>query len=110
MEQPTTIKILKKINLVAIGGGKQIIAIKWAFDYDSNYQSQVIELTKITPAEYGIAEYGIGEYTNGIALENKKVNVSGTGKVMQLGFETDIIDTPLSFQKIDIALKMGKTN
>jgi hypothetical protein len=110
MEQPTTIKILKKINIVAIGGGKQIIAIKWAFDYASNYQSQVIQLAKITPAEYGIAEYGIGEYTNGIALENKKVNVSGTGKVIQLGFETDIIDTPLSFQKIDIALKMGKTN
>lgn len=108
-DQPSTLKILKKINMIAIGGSGQPIIFKWAFDYNSNYQSGSLSLDAIVIAEYGVSEYGIAEYSNGIALDNVTTNASGTGRILQLGFEADINGSPLSIQKIDFALKAGKT-
>lgn len=107
-EQPTAIKILKKLGMVVIGGGSQIIAIKWGFDYTNNYNSSVVVLAPITVAEYGTAEYGIAEYADGVALDTLKFNASGSGRVLQIGFESDIIGSPLSVQKVDVAIKTGK--
>jgi hypothetical protein len=107
-DQPTSIKILKKLGLVVIGGGGQVIAIKWGFDYTNNYNSSTLTLKSIAVSEYGIAEYGIAEYANGIALDTLKFNASGSGKVLQIGFESDINGAPLSVQKVDVAIKTGK--
>jgi hypothetical protein len=108
-DQPSILKILKKINMIAIGGSGQPIVFKWAFDYNSNYNSGVLSLDRITIAEYGVSEYGIAEYSNGIALDNVTTQASGTGRILQLGFEADIDGSPLSIQKIDFSLKSGKT-
>jgi len=108
-DQPTITKMLKKLGLVAIGGGSQPVAIKWGFDYTNNYQSSVVSLNPVTVSEYGIGEYNIGEYSNGVALDIIKFNASSSGKVLQIGFETDINGTPFSIQKVDIAIKIGKT-
>ena len=108
MESPTTIKILKKVGVVAIGGRGQNLSVKWAFDYTGNYDSQTIALASGGISEYGIGEYGIAEYSSGISLDSVKFNATGTGKVVQLGFECDINGSPLSIQKIDLALKQGK--
>lgn len=107
-DQPTSIKILKKLGMVVIGGGSQVLAIKWGFDYTNNYNSSTIVLAPIAVAEYGIAEYGIAEYANGIALDSLKFNASGSGRVLQIGFESDINGSPLSVQKVDVAIKTGK--
>ena len=108
-DQPTTIKMLKKLGLVVIGGGSQVVSIKWGFDYTNNYSSSVIALDPVPVSEYGVGEYGIAEYANGIALDTLKFNASGAGKVLQIGFESDINGSPLSIQKVDIAIKQGKT-
>ena len=108
MDSPTTIKILKKIGVVAIGGRGQNLSVKWAFDYTGNHDSQTIALSSGGIAEYNIGEYGIAEYSSGISLDSVKFNATGTGKVVQLGFECDINGSPLSIQKIDLALKQGK--
>lgn len=108
MDSPTTIKILKKVGVVAIGGRGQNLAVKWAFDYAGSYDSAVIALASGGIYEYGIGEYGIAEYSSGISLDSVKFNATGTGKVVQLGFECDINGSPLSIQKIDLALKQGK--
>lgn len=107
-DQPTALKILKKLGLVVIGGGAQVIAIKWGFDYTNNYNSSVITTEQAYVAEYGIAEYNIAEYSNGIALDLLKFNATGSGRVLQIGFESDINGSPLSVQKVDIAIKTGK--
>jgi hypothetical protein len=107
-DQPSAIKILKKINMVAIGGSAQPIALKWSFDYSFNYNSQVVVLEGSTVYEYGTAEYGIAEYSTGISLENVRANLGGSGKVLQLGFETDVNGVPVSIQKLDFSLKSGK--
>jgi hypothetical protein len=110
-DSPTTTKMMKKINLVVIGGTAQAISFKWGFDYTSNYNSQVINLDTVSVFEYNTAsaEYGIATFSNGIALDNVHVNAGGSGKVVQLGFEADINNAPLSIQKIDFGLKAGKT-
>jgi hypothetical protein len=105
----TTNKILKRINVTAIGGSAQPIAIKWGYDYTRNYFSRGIILQRVEVWEYGTAEYNIATYTNGIALDIANIPASGSGTVMQLGFESDIDGTPLSIQKIDFFLKQGKT-
>jgi hypothetical protein len=103
------LKILKKINVTAIGGSAQPIAVKWGYDYTRNYFSRGITLDRVEVFEYGTAEYGLATYTNGIALDIARIPASGSGTVLQLGFESDIDGTPLSIQKIDFALKQGKT-
>jgi hypothetical protein len=105
----TTNKILKRINVTAIGGSNQPIAIKWGYDYTRNYFSRGITLQRVQVYEYGAAEYNIATYTNGIALDIANIPASGSGTVVQLGFESDINGTPLSIQKIDFFLKTGKT-
>lgn len=105
----TTNKILKRINVTAIGGSAQPIAIKWGYDYTRNYFSRAITLQAVQVYEYGTAEYNIATYTNGIALDTANIPASGSGTVLQLGFESDIDGTPLSIQKIDFFLKQGKT-
>lgn len=105
----TTNKILKRINVTAIGGSNQPIAVKWGYDYTRNYFSRGITLQRIEVFEYGTAEYNIATYTNGIALDIANIPASGSGTVLQLGFESDINGTPLSIQKIDFFLKQGKT-
>jgi hypothetical protein len=105
----TTNKILKRINVTAIGGSAQPIAIKWGYDYTRNYFSRGITLQRVEVFEYGTAEYNIATYTNGIALDIANIPASGSGTVLQLGFESDIDGTPLSIQKIDFFLKTGKT-
>ena len=105
----TTNKILKRINVTAIGGSNQPIAIKWGYDYTRNYFSRGIVLQRVEVWEYGTAEYNIATFTNGIALDIANIPASGSGTVLQLGFESDINGTPLSIQKIDFFLKTGKT-
>jgi hypothetical protein len=105
----TTNKILKRINVTAIGGSAQPIAVKWGYDYTRNYFSRGITLQRVQVFEYGTAEYNIATYTNGIALDIANIPASGSGTVLQLGFESDIDGTPLSIQKIDFFLKQGKT-
>ena len=105
----TTTKILKKIGVTAIGGSNQPIAIKWGYDYARNYFSRVVVLQGVEISEYNIDEYTVAEYSNGIALDKVSIPASGTGTVLQLGFESDIDGTPLSIQKIDFYIKQGKT-
>jgi len=114
----TNLKILKKIGWILIGGTNQSVAIKWGFDYSEGYQATTYFLDAATVYEYnnstidtiaGSTEYNIAEYTSGIVLDRFNVNAGGQGTVMQLGLEADINGNPVSIQKIDVAIKQGKT-
>jgi len=107
-EKPTTVKILKKVGVVAIGGGNQVISIKWGFDYSRNPSGGTITLAANPVSEYGIAEYNVASYADGVELDTKKINAGTAGKVLQIGFEAQINGYPLSIQKVDFLLKEGK--
>jgi hypothetical protein len=108
MGNPTALKILKKINFVTIGGSAQALVIKWGYDYLDSYQSGTVVLDTQVVSEYGIAEYNIATFNNGIVLDTAQMQTSGNGKVVQIGFESDIDGSPLSIQKIDFSIKIGK--
>ncbi len=105
----TKLKILKKIGWVLIGGTNQPVAVKWGFDYNESYQGITYSLDAAVVYEYNIGEYNIAEYSSGIVVDRFSVNAGGQGAIMQLGLEADINGNPVSIQKIDVAVKAGKT-
>jgi hypothetical protein len=107
------LSILKKLSIVVIGGTNQVVTFKWGFDFKTNYLSDNATIPTQNVYYYGIAEYGanattIAYYSDGVALQTLVVSASGTGKVVQTGYESDINGTPLSIQKIEIQAKNGK--
>lgn len=106
---PTSMKFLKKGNFVVVGGVGQDVALKYGFDYINSYRSITKQLSSGAVYEYGIGEYAIAEFSSGLLLEEVRSNLGGSGSIIQLGFEADINQNPLSIQKIDIYVKAGKT-
>jgi hypothetical protein len=106
--QPTTEKILKKVNWIVIGGSLQEIVTKWGFDYDEAFRSDTITLAQTDVSEYNIAQYNIDEFAPGIVIAKVVKQVGGTGAVVQLGLETEINQNPFSIQKINVFCKLGK--
>jgi hypothetical protein len=107
--------ILKRLSTVVIGGTNQDVIFKWGFDFKTNYQSAISTIPEQDTYYYGIAEYGanatvIAYYSDGVALQTLTVSASGTGKVVQTGYESDINGTALSIQKIEIQSKRGKVS
>jgi hypothetical protein len=105
--------IIKKISAVVIGGSNQYVTIKWGYDFLTNYQSQNILIPSQGVSEYGIAEYGanatiVAYYSEGVALQTLMANGSGSGKVVQTGYETTVNSSQLSIQKIEIQTKQGR--
>jgi hypothetical protein len=100
--------IIKKIKVLVVGGSNQAISVFWGYDFSSSYQSQTISIPTQSVSEYGIGEYNIAEYATGIVLKELTAYGSGSGKVVQTGFEININGSPISFQKIEIQTKTGK--
>jgi hypothetical protein len=100
--------ILKKVKVVVVGGSNQFLTIKFGFDFSGNYQSVNVSIPTQGASEYGLAEYAIGEYTTGVALQTLSASGSGSGKIVQTGYETNINGAALSIQRIEIQSKDGK--
>ena len=106
---PTSLKILKKVNLTFIGGNGADVVVKYGFDFSPSYSSRIVELGGISISEYGVAEYNIAQYTAGVVYDNKKIDASGSGNTLQIGIETDVDDFEISLQKLDCYVKTGRT-
>jgi hypothetical protein len=107
-QSPTVIKIMKKVGVTVIGGGGYPVTLRFGFDYSDILNTRQFNLANAAVAEYNIAEYNIAEY-GGTAFDNKVINIGGSGKVIQLGFETSVFNKPVSIQKLDVYVKTGKT-
>jgi hypothetical protein len=105
--------LLKRIKVVVIGGTNQFVTVKFGFDFIANYQAVNAQIPVQGISEYGVAEYGangspLAEYSAGVALQTLSVPASGSGKIVQTGYESDINGAPLSIQRIEIQSKDGK--
>lgn len=105
---PSVTSILKKLSVIVIGGSNQYVTIKWGYDFNSNFYSQNVLIPSQGTSYYGVGEYGIAEYSNGIALQTLVAYPTGSGKVVQTGYETTINGAALSIQKLEIQAKNGK--
>ena len=100
--------LLKRLKIVVIGGTNQFVTMKWGFDFSTSYQAASALIPTQGISEYGIAEYDIAEYSEGVALQTLSVQASGSGKIVQTGYESNINGAPLSIQRIEIQSKDGK--
>lgn len=100
--------ILKRLKVVVIGGTNQYVTIKWGFDFSTNYLSANALIPLQGVSEYGIGEYNIAQYSDGVALQTLVVSASGSGKIVQTGYESNISGAALSIQRIEIQSKDGK--
>jgi hypothetical protein len=105
---PSVTSVLKKLSVVVIGGTNQSVIMKWGYDFLSNYLAQSAKIPAQGVDYYGIAEYGVAEYSNGVLQTTLVAYPTGSGKVVQTGYEADIKGSALSIQKIEIAAKNGK--
>jgi hypothetical protein len=106
--------LLKRLKVIVIGGTNQFVTMKWGFDFSTNYLSSNAQIPTQSVSEYGIAEYGanatvVAQYANGVALQTLSVSASGSGKIVQTGYEANINGSALSIQRIEIQSKDGKT-
>jgi hypothetical protein len=107
--------IVKRISIVVIGGSDQVVTIKWGYDFSENYLSQNVTIPTQGISEYGIAEYGansvpLSQYAGGIVIQNLFSQATGSGKVVQTGYEAEVNGYELSIQKIEILAKHGRIN
>jgi hypothetical protein len=100
--------LLKRLKVVVIGGTNQFVTMKWGFDFSTNYLSANALIPTQGVSEYGIAEYNIAQYSDGVALQTLSISASGSGKIVQTGYESNISGAPLSIQRIEIQSKDGK--
>jgi hypothetical protein len=105
---PNQISILKTVTAIVIGGSDQYLSINWGFDYSGAYRAENVYIPSQTSYEYGTAEYNIAEYTSGVPIKTLTANASGSGKIVQTGYETTIKGVSFSLQKIEIQAKDGK--
>ena len=106
--QASVTSVLKKISVVVIGGTNQYVSMKWGYDFSSNYYAQTVQIPSQGVDYYGEAEYNIAEYSPGISLQTLIAYPTGSGKVIQTGYESEISGAALSIQKIEIQAKNGK--
>jgi len=106
---PSVTSILKRLSTVVIGGSDQYVTMKWGYDFSGNYYSSNVLIPSQGVSYYGVAEYNTtAEYSAGISLQTLKAYPTGSGKVIQVGYESDISNSALSIQKIEIQAKNGK--
>jgi hypothetical protein len=100
--------LLKRLKVVVIGGSNQYVTMKWGFDFATNYLSSNVLIPTQGISEYGIGEYNVAQYSDGVALQTLVAQASGSGKIVQTGYEANINGSALSIQRIEIQTKDGK--
>ena len=103
-------KIYKQAIVTFRGGFGARVTFDWSYDFlptvfDS--KNEPIDST-LSPFEYGIAEYGESEYSRVNPVSTMSYNMSGSGKAVQIGFESVVDGSPLDVQKADIYVKSGQ--
>ena len=106
---PAKLKFLKKLRATILGGEESVIAVRWAYNFNSSSTVEEITLTGPTLAEYNTAEFNVGEFTNGLFIARPSVNTSGSGGTLSINMETDIDGKEMSLQEINVLALTGKT-
>lgn len=106
----TQIKIPKKMRVTVIGGYGYTINFKWAFDYAYIKSTLGGGVDSQLAAEWSEAEWNVGEWSGGSTLATSEIHMTGSGEVLQFGWNVTINGQSISFQKVDIFIKAGRIN
>jgi hypothetical protein len=109
-EVGTSNKIFKQAVITIKGGYGSRITLDWGFDFlPTSYDSEnnAVEIL-VDPSEYNVGEYSTAEYSRINPVSQVLYRMSGSGKSVQFGIETEITGAELNIQKADLYLKGGK--
>lgn len=106
----STLKFLKKVNLVIIGESASTSTLNWGYGYGGNFSKQLFALSgSSNAAEYGVSEYNTtAEYSVSISISRPRINTSGSGNAVTVGVETIINGSSFSLQELNIHALMGR--
>ena len=105
---PSKIKILKKLRPTVVGANDATVSMRWAYDFDTSFNSYVFTVGTQTPSYYGLGEFGIAEFTGGEFTTRNVVNTTGNGTIITIGLESEINGSALSLQEINVLALIGK--
>ena len=113
LQTPSLLKLFKKVKAVVIGGTNQSFNIKTVLDFGdstNNIKSIPVTISSTSAvAEYNIAEFSVGEYSGfSNDIQTMVAPASGTGSIIQIGFDVEVNNQPFSVQKIDLLYKTGR--
>lgn len=106
----SNLQILKFLRLMGYGGANYLIRFLWGTDYEGlPNQTQTRFPAAGNSSEYNVAEYAIGEYGSDVpVIRAVRQNLSGTGRVYQVGVQVPIYGLPFSIQQLDVYTKKGR--
>jgi hypothetical protein len=102
-----SLKFLKKVSVLTIGGQGEQVIVKWAYDYSTLFQSQRYVIPSRKVDEWGVDEWGLSVWDTGVETYRQSINANGNGVVTQVGVEIKIEGNPASVQRLDVYATMG---
>lgn len=106
---PSRLKILKKLRPTIVGASNVSIFLKWAYDFESLFNTQEFTIGGQVTGYFNESEYNSdAEFTPGDLTSRRGVNTTGGGGVITIGLEADINGSSLSLQEINVLALMGK--
>ena len=108
---PSRIKMLKKIKPTIVGSNAADVFLKWAYDFSTFYKTERLDLLGGgVIGEFGLSEFNSNaQYTTGeIITSRRNINASGYGTSVSVGMEADINGSVISLQEIHVLALIGK--
>ncbi len=106
---PSRLKFLKKLRPTVVGGSGASLFVKWAYEFETVYNTAFLSLSTQGLAEYNVAEFNVGEFAIGEQTSRTAINANGSGGTLSIGVESDIDGFELSLQEINVLALVGKT-
>lgn len=106
-QAPFTQKFLKKLGVVLIGGEGSRVRLKWAYDHEYRFDYRQIDIASKLTSEYGVGEFGSAVFDEGISARTLSTPTAGSGAVVQVGIEAEVVGKPLSIQRINVYATRG---
>ncbi len=111
LENPATLKHLKKMLLNVRGGGGQTGFLRWYVDFnETDVFSATFTLgTTQNSSYYNVAEYNVGEYTSGVAVTELYVQMSQSAKYIKFSIELPVGGSEITLSNAQAFFTQGRT-
>lgn len=107
-EQNATLKMLKRIKVVAFSPAGLTVTAKWFFDFKRDFGFAQFTYEGDGADEYSVGLYGTAEYSGGISQRITYVPASRSGQYMLLGVETEINGHAFAIQSLTAYYTTGR--
>ena len=106
----SVLKFPKRIRATVAGGYSYDFKFTWSFDFSAQVTTGTKAIvSQFTPAEWGEAEWGEDAWSGGDSeISSVAINMRKAGQHIQWGWQVIINGSPLSIQKVDLFVKLGR--